>query len=92
MVNFQPTDLHTLRFGWTIPRYVGNATLRNRLKRWGRECLRKWAKEHELSFDINFIFKRRDEGFYRKLEHVEFDAAIHRFLRKVDRPNLSASL
>jgi ribonuclease P protein component len=85
VVNYQPNELSQVRCGWTVPRYVGNATVRNKLKRWGREFLRKWTKQNELSIDINFIFKRKADGFYKDLSHVEFDSAFDRCIRKVAR-------
>ena len=35
-----PNQLQSSRYGWTLPRYVGSAVLRNKYKRWLRELLR----------------------------------------------------
>lgn len=83
MVSFLPNEIKKLRFGWTVPKYIGTAITRNRLKRWGREYLRKWVKENELQVDINFIFKRRSEEFYNELSHAEFDAALSSALKQI---------
>lgn len=62
----------------TVSRKVGDAVVRNKLKRWIRENLRiqlaKNAKENsEIKIDVNFIFKAMPQGFYKGLLHSEFE-------------------
>ena len=85
LVNIQRTDLSALRCGWTIPRQIGPAVLRNRFRRWGREFLRKWSALHEKSLDLNLVFKRKDKGFYKTLDHKEFDEALEKMVGKIER-------
>jgi ribonuclease P protein component len=69
------------RCGWTCPKAVGNATIRNRLKRWSREWLRGRINESpELppAVDLNIGFRAMPEDFYRKLAYEEFSAAMER--------------
>jgi ribonuclease P protein component len=78
-----------LRVGWTLPIYVGNAVVRNRMKRWLREYLRSQEKfKNEFSFDINLVFKRKHIGFYsEKLEHEELNAALEQVFKKIRSAN-----
>lgn len=83
LVNFDRTETNQIRCGWTLPRQTGSAVVRNRLKRWGREYLRKWAKTSPLSLDLNLIFKRRDKGFYKTVTHEELDGAFDKLVAKL---------
>ena len=85
LVNVQKTNMDELRLGWTIPRQVGTAVVRNRLRRWGREYLRRWSETAGKSLDINLIFKRQEKGFYRLLNHKEFDEAFKKLSHKLER-------
>jgi ribonuclease P protein component len=85
LVNTQKTDSGEMRLGWTISRYTGSAVVRNRLRRWGREYLRKWRKGNRLGLDLNLIFKRKEKGFYKALSHEEFDGALDKLVSKLER-------
>ena len=74
-----------MRFGWTLPKFVGTAVTRNRLKRWCREYLRKKALKDEKSLDINFVFKRTNKDFYKNLNYEELDKTFNRFFRKLSK-------
>lgn len=79
------TELQQIRCGWTIPRQIGVAVLRNRFKRWGREYLKKWSAVGEKSLDLNLIFKRKEKGFYKSVSHKEFDEAMDKLVAKLAR-------
>ena len=85
LVNLQKTSLNQIRCGWTIPRQIGSAVVRNRLRRWGREYLRKWCTDKNESLDLNLIFKRKDKGFYKSVVHKEFDEAMDKLVVKLQR-------
>lgn len=85
LVNMQSNDLGELRLGWTIARQTGNAVVRNRLRRWGREFLREWDKRRRPGLDLNLIFKRKEKGFYQALSHEEFDGALEKMVAKIER-------
>ena len=85
LVNTQKTKSGEMRLGWTISRYTGSAVVRNRLRRWGREYLRKWRKTNNLSLDLNVIFKRKEKGFFKALTHEELDGALEKLVAKVER-------
>ena len=68
------------RFGWTISKKVGKAVTRNRLRRWGREFVRRCG---EHGADINFVFKARGKDFYEELSHDDFDRAFKKAFKKM---------
>jgi ribonuclease P protein component len=85
LANVEGTRTNQVRCGWTIPKPIGPAVLRNRFRRWGREYLRKWAAGSELSLDLNLIFKRREPGFYKSVSHKDFDGAMEKLVAKIPR-------
>ncbi|MDZ4084901.1 MAG: ribonuclease P protein component [Bdellovibrionales bacterium] len=66
------------RCGWTCPRTVGSAVIRNKLKRWSRVWFRQKLKESALmgislpDVDLNLGFRAMPDGFYRRLRYAEF--------------------
>lgn len=70
--------------GWTLPRFVGMAVVRNRLKRWGREQIKKWNTEDwPETLNLNFVFKRKQVGFYRDLSREEFNIVFEKAFNKL---------
>ena len=86
MVVTRPNEVGVARVGWTLPRFVGKAVLRNRLRRWGRERVKTWdfGKWPE-SLDFNFVFKKKAVGFYRELSREDFGAAFLRAYEKISK-------
>jgi len=82
-VNFKETQLGELRVGWTVPRFVGNAVVRNRLKRWCREFLRSEMAGVELSFDSNIVFRRRTSDFYKQLKFEDLRKQLEKAFGKI---------
>lgn len=75
------------RCGWTLPRAVGSAVVRNRLKRWLREWLRSQLAAMSVSdavpaAEINFRFQERPKSAKRRdlgdLKRAEFDRQLER--------------
>ncbi|MBC7742748.1 MAG: ribonuclease P protein component [Bdellovibrionaceae bacterium] len=67
-------------FGVTASRKVGNAIIRNKLKRWVRNCVRteQWPEKLQ-SKTIVFVFRpQSDESFYYELQFKEFLAAYQK--------------
>ncbi|MCB0384234.1 MAG: ribonuclease P protein component [Bdellovibrionales bacterium] len=77
--------LREIRCGWTIPRYVGGAVVRNRLRRWCREYFRTHSSLRRKSLDINIIFRRREKGFYKNVEREELYSCLDRAVGKLAR-------
>lgn len=70
------------RCGWTCPKAVGNAVVRNRLKRWSRQWCRENLKalaahgQEAPNVDLNIGFRAMPEVFFRKLKYSEFCAGM----------------
>ncbi len=82
-----------VRLGWTVPKGVGPAVQRNKIKRW----LRVWLRQRQGSvigsvefaelkgWDLNFRLKPMAKGFYRSVSFDQFSSQIERaWLRLVN--------
>jgi len=61
-------------YGLTISRKVGSSVIRNRLKRWVRNCVRseKWPEQFN-SKKVVFVFRPQSaDGFYKQLKYAQF--------------------
>ena len=85
-----------MRCGWTLPRYVGNAVVRNRLRRWSRVYFRTLLAKMEpgaktLPIDVNLVFRKPEikgvdsEDFYKKLKYDSFADVLDRAWKQVER-------
>ena len=79
-------DLKKVRIVWNLNRKIGSAPIRNRMKRWSREFLRKnlndITKNHGL--DFNFAFKTNVEKvFYKDLRHGDFDSDLKNLEKRI---------
>ena len=83
--NFEKKDLGGLRFGWTLPRYIGLAVTRNRIKRWCREIIRDVLKEVEEvpSLDINIVLRKQNRKFYKNMKYDSFKKVLQPHLQKL---------
>lgn len=84
IINYHINESGKLRLGWTVPRFVGNAVLRNKYKRWCRELSRKhFIDLNHSSYDINFVFKKAPKDFYKNLEFKSFEMVFKKVVRKI---------
>ena len=68
-----------MRCGWTLPRQVGPAVVRNRLKRWSRVYFRQvLLSENTLPVDVNLLFRKTSGDFYKKLDYEQFSKILDR--------------
>ena len=53
-----PNDLPISRFGFVVNKRMGNAIIRNRIKRWLREASRILLKDIALGWDLVLVVKK----------------------------------
>lgn len=86
IANFLENDFGHLRCGWTIPKYVGNAVVRNRIRRWCREFFRSNLNSGwNPPIDMNVIIRKREKDFYKSLEFSEFEKSLSSLVRKIEK-------
>jgi ribonuclease P protein component len=79
VLNFIHNKDGDFRCGWTLPRQVGPAVIRNRLKRWCRIYFRARLQQGNIrSVDLNVVFRKADENMYKRLEYDEFSEILDR--------------
>lgn len=65
-------------YGLTVSRKVGSSVIRNRLKRWVRNCVRSetWPEQFN-SKKVVFVFRPQSaDGFYKQLTYKQFTDVI----------------
>ena len=97
-VQFLENQFNWFRCGWTIPRNVGNAVTRNRIRRWCREFFRARSKSSSAAvltgIDANFIFFSQPQArdFYKTLDFERFVACLEmacsRISARTSKPHL----
>jgi len=74
-----------LKVGFTLPRKVAKACVRNKLRRWMKEILRKESFSSPLH--INFVFSSRNKNFgrefFKNLKYREFEYEFSKGLKKI---------
>jgi len=82
IIAYYSNDLGYFRWGATISKKVGNAVLRNKLKRW----IKTYFRENEMGFneglDLNFIFKPQKD-IYQSLNFKNFKLKLNPTLEKL---------
>jgi ribonuclease P protein component len=66
-------------FGTTVSGKVGNAILRNKLKRWVRHCVRTglWPKKLSGTKSV-CIFRPQPDDFYKQLDFKQFKSTLEK--------------
>jgi ribonuclease P protein component len=84
LIGYIKNDLGHLRCGWTLPGRVGTAVVRNKLKRWSRETLRKIENADSISMDINLVFRpqidKDGDNSLKKLKLEDIEQAVRKGL------------
>lgn len=78
-LNFNNNEFDNLRCGWTVPRQVGSAVVRNKLKRWCRDYFRSLIKTEteSVAFDINIVIRpAKTAEFFKGMDRTEFFKAL----------------
>lgn len=85
LLNVAENNLNCVRIGFTIPKKVGNAVVRNRLRRVFREKIRELlelshGKRKARNLDINLIFlPAREADFFKHAKAKDFAVVFARF-------------
>ena len=90
LLSFEKNELSALRFGVTVPRKVGSAVLRNKLKRWVKSFVYTSAEFHGIGVDINFVFLPTSQNC-SKLKSAEVFELFRRGLTRVRKDLRSSS-
>lgn len=82
-VSFKPNESGHLRLGCTIPRVVGTAVTRNRLKRWTKFIFREWLHEMSIepALDVNVAIFRRDKPDFSEMKFSEYKSALAKTIK-----------
>lgn len=83
LIGYRVNGLNVHRYAWTIPKYVGVAVLRNKLKRWGREFFKNSKSNDGVGLDLNVVFRRQPTEFYKNLTHKEYDSTLQTALERI---------
>lgn len=73
-----PNDLDHNRFGFSASHWVGNAVVRNRVKRLMREAVRPRQEDIEEGWDLVFIARNP----IREASFKQVDQAVRQLLRR----------
>jgi ribonuclease P protein component len=86
VMNFTPNVDGQMRCGWTLPRQVGPAVVRNRLRRWARVYFNGVLKNEDTApVDLNLVFRKAEGDFYKRLKYAEFSQILDRGWKQVQR-------
>ena len=86
LFNFKENQYQCLRCGWTIPKYVGTAVTRNRIRRWCREYFSEKRKNSwDPNIDLNVVLRRREKDFFKDLEYKEFKKILDKGVNKLEK-------
>lgn len=81
-VFFSKNESLGVRLGLTLPKKVGNAVTRNKLKRWCREYVRLRQFEIENT-DIHIFFRPQKKPFYQEMKHRDLDGKLQKAWNKI---------
>jgi ribonuclease P protein component len=85
LLAYAPNSEGVLRCGWTIPKFVGTAVVRNRIRRWLREFFGGLGNDLSVGVDVNVVIKRYDKEFFKCLPHSHLDQAVAQAWRRICR-------
>jgi ribonuclease P protein component len=91
-MNFVESPSGHMRCGWTLPRQVAPAVVRNRLKRWARVYFRGRLKDEQtLPVDLNLVFRKTEGDFYKKLSYERFASVMDKGWKELARKRKETS-
>ncbi len=77
------------RYGMTFSKKIGNAVLRNKLKRWTRDFFKcHFLLFKDVSFEANIIIRtHQNKDYYKKIDRKQFDEALFKFSQLLSKNN-----
>lgn len=83
LFSYRRNDVNHMRLGMTFSAKVGNAVVRNRLKRWSREYFRMAQADLKLGIDLNVILRPTGDDFYKNISREEYVASLEKGWKKL---------
>ncbi len=84
LICYVQNNLDTHRVGWTLSRAVGNAVLRNKLKRYSREFFRKENHlDSHFKVDLNLVFLKSGSENFKEMDYNEFRSLLQPVWHKI---------
>jgi ribonuclease P protein component len=84
LVTYSRNQEKGLRFGVTIPSKVGNAVIRNRLRRWTKEFFKNQPETAPIpEVDLNVIFRPQPKDFFKNLCYQDFASSLDRAWQRI---------
>lgn len=78
------------QIGFILSRKVGNATVRNRIKRWLRQELSEFLKENpELIVKFSVFIKPMGEDYYKKMSFLSFKKVLNNGIKFISKRHIS---
>lgn len=73
LICYVKNNLENHRVGWTLSRAVGNAVIRNKLKRYAREFFRNINHlDSNSKIDLNLVFLKTGSEKFKEMDYNEF--------------------
>ena len=84
-VNFDINHDGIVRLGLTVPKYVGPAVVRNKIRRWSKELIRESVKNKlfKKGVDLNLFLRNKNKDFYKTVSYEEFKRCFDEAISKV---------
>tara|TARA_B110001454_G_scaffold219198_1_gene251522 strand:+ start:93872 stop:94258 length:387 start_codon:yes stop_codon:yes gene_type:complete len=81
------------QIGFILSRKVGNAAVRNRIKRWLRQELGEFLKEHpELIVRFSVFIKPMSDDFYKKMSFLSFKKVLNNGIKFISKKHAPKSV
>ncbi len=73
---FSKTAPKGIRFGWVVPKKIGSAVVRNKVRRWLKEYIRTLLVDQLVEAEYVFIFHSNFSQIFSKIDYKEFCSSV----------------